>query len=64
MGINIYTTTHTHTHMECKECQSKNTIQHGYYYNRNGKYQRYKCKDCGRTFIGESVSMSERRTQK
>jgi len=63
MGITIYTTTHTHTHMECKACGSTNTVRHGLYNNRRGKYQRYKCKDCGRTFIEESISMSEKEVE-
>jgi len=50
--------------MKCKACGSTNTIQHGLYNNRHGKYQRYKCKDCGRTFIGESISMSEKEEQR
>ena len=61
MSISFYTPTHTPTHMECVECHSTNTTQHGFYYNRNGKYQRYKCKTCGRVFVGESIEEATKR---
>ncbi len=50
--------------MKCDECGSTNTTQHGFYYNRNGKHQRYKCKDCGRVFIGESTEEASLRKAK
>ena len=58
-GIDFYTTTHTPIHMECKGCGSTNTVKHSIYNNRKGKYQRYKCKDCGRVFVDGKLGEKE-----
>lgn len=36
----------------CPNCQSPNIQKDGFYFLRNGRYQRHKCSDCGRKFKG------------
>jgi transposase-like protein len=39
----------------CPECGSSNTYKIGRIRFRTGWYQRYRCKDCGRTFVAEKI---------
>ncbi len=36
--------------MKCPECDSTKTSKRGFKYTKKGKFQRYQCLKCGRTF--------------
>ena len=63
MGISFYTPTYMHTYMQCKRCGSTDTTKAGIHYKTSGKYQRYRCKNCGHLFVGESVGEAKLRTE-
>lgn len=39
--------------MNCKKCNSENTIKAGFKVRSGGKVQRYQCVDCGHIFTSE-----------
>lgn len=39
--------------VECQYCKSTNVIKRGYRYGKGGEKQRFRCKDCGHSFIDE-----------
>ena len=45
--------------MKCKHCESEKTRKNG----RSKGYQRYKCKECGRTFSDTQLKNSEKMKQ-
>ena len=45
--------------MDCKKCKSSNTVKNGTTTLRDGKYQMYRCNDCGHVFIGEQLTVFE-----
>ena len=36
-------------------CKHLNNVKWGTYINKNGRFQKYKCRDCGSTWIGEKL---------
>lgn len=44
INMNVY---RTNTEQACSECGSHNLTKYGYRFTNTGKYQRYKCTDCG-----------------
>lgn len=53
MGLQIKPT--PHKVKGCGSCGSKNIHRHGTYTTKVGKYQRYKCNDCGSTTKGAKL---------
>jgi transposase-like protein len=41
--------------MNCKRCESANTIKAGIEVRVTGKYQRIKCQDCGHVMKGARI---------
>ena len=38
------------------DCKHLNSVKWGTYTSKNGIFQKYKCRVCGSTFIGEKLS--------
>ena len=43
----------------CPKCERYSSVKWGTYVNKNGSFQKYKCRKCGSTWIGEELSTQE-----
>jgi transposase-like protein len=41
--------------MSCPKCDGTHIIYGGFFYRKDGKKQRYKCYDCGKSFIVKTI---------
>ena len=58
--INTIRDTENNQVIACPTCQSVETVKDGFKFLKNGKKQRYQCKDCGRKFChGKLIKVTE-----
>ena len=58
-SLNLYTPTHPLIIMSDEKCSHQDSVKWGTYVNKNGSYQKYKCRICGSTWIGEELTQVE-----
>jgi len=58
-SLTLYTPTHPLFIMSDKQCSHQDSVKWGTYINKTGAFQKYKCRLCGSTWIGEELSAKE-----